>query len=134
MPGSITLITPQTDQQPPLVSCCSDPISVTCRMHCHFVADFQGFSHAKQLVLTRTRRHCFTNFALGPRTLGRATPGSPSWFCNRGHPGAMNGRTTQVQAPELKSQNEMERVQCTWAELHGLMLLFSGWQALPRTV
>lgn len=85
MPGSITLITPQTDRQPPLVNRCSNPISVTCKMHHHFVANFQGFSHARQLVLTRTRRSCSRNFALGPRALVRAWLRSFFLFCNHGH-------------------------------------------------
>ena len=65
MPGSITLITPQTGQQPPLVNCCSNPISVTCRSHGHFVANFQGFSPAKQLILTRTKETLFYKLSFG---------------------------------------------------------------------
>lgn len=133
MPGSITLITPQTDLQPPLVKCCSNPISVTCRAHHHFVADFQGFSHAKQLVLTRTRRRCFTNFALGPRTLGRSRYGSS--FRNRGDSLGGVKRKIQVQALESETSGFKAEPGCprlAWGaanECMKLMFLFGGRQA-----
>ena len=66
VPGSITLMTPQTDLQPPSERAYSHPISITCRMWPHFVAKFQGLSLVRELVLIGTRKHqiffCFLVF------------------------------------------------------------------------
>lgn len=68
---------------------------------------FPGVFACQATCPSGIRRHCFTNFALGPRTLRRARPVSFSWFCNHRCPQAMKGRTTQVQALELTCQNEV---------------------------
>lgn len=67
------------------------PSVLLAESHGHLEWQISRVSPAKQLILTRTRRHCFTNFPLGLE-LWKVRPSSLSLFANCGHSAGMMRR------------------------------------------